>query len=275
MKKTLLFVLTIPIAAFIIFLLIGVWLTERFSEEKVEQLRNSIVQDSENSGSDNLPIPVERYLKFAVADNSAAPKMIEIFLQGEFKTSENSAWKQIQAVQYSVTQEPGFLWDADIKLAGPLWARAFDYYIDAKGGFLIKILSGLTVTETSGSEIDASGLFKYLSNSVFYPRVLTQNYIKWTPVDDSTAIAAISTSDVNISAYFHFNQDGGISYITSNDISRSTHAGFMKTPCTVSFKNYNRRNGINIPSYFETAWNTDKGDFLYGRFHVDSLKVLK
>ena len=57
----------------------------------------------------------------------------------KLKVEQN--WLPVEAKQYFSVQQPGFIWDADIKLAPLFHIAGRDKYFEGKGNMLIKILS--------------------------------------------------------------------------------------------------------------------------------------
>ena len=68
------------------------------------------------------------------------------------------------------------------------WVHSVDSYIDGRGNMLIKLNSSITIADAWNIEMDKSGLFRYFSESLFFPTSLLPNKnLHWNVLDSNTA----------------------------------------------------------------------------------------
>ncbi|MCK5087746.1 MAG: hypothetical protein KAQ90_09510, partial [Melioribacteraceae bacterium] len=102
----------------------GTYFTNAFVEEEVSKLKASITYSEEYfsySELRDLPFILQRYLKYSVKNGTKKPEFVRFKMKGEYKLKLDSEWMPITAEEYYSVNNPGFVWNAKLKIFGPIW----------------------------------------------------------------------------------------------------------------------------------------------------------
>lgn len=276
MKKTVLIVISVVLLFFIGFYFIGVYTTNAFVEERADDLIQSAqtypAEKFYYSEIDSLPAPVQKYFRFAIKEGTAKPRFVRIKQSGKFKTNVGAEFKDLTAVQYSISSEPGFIWSGDINFADVIWIRGIDTYFEDTGSLLIKFMSGITISNESGEEVAQAQVVRWLLEGLWYPSaLLPSENLSWSPIDSTSAEIKFKKNNIEINVLVSFNEDGSIEQVKTKRYM-TTNAGPMLTDYTGYFSEYEEINGITIPTHGEVEWNMEDRDFRYGKFDIDKIE---
>jgi hypothetical protein len=216
---------------------------------------------------EGLPAPVVRYFTFALAPGQPLIRSARIRWEGEFRTSPTANWTPFTAVQHSTVRPPGFVWDANIRMAPLVPVRVRDEYVAGAGAMLGKVAALVPVANQRGTpEMAAGALSRYLGEAVWLPTALLPSAgVSWTPVDDSTARATLTDGATTVSADFRFAGEGQIVGVTMTRY-RDVHGRGVPTRFEGRMEGeYSRVSGMMIPSAGEVAWLLPEGRFAYWR----------
>src|SRR6185436_19203282 len=86
----------------------------------------------------SLPEPIQRYLRYAIAEDARAIRTAHLKHGGFFRTDPNQRWLPIQGEEYFTVAKPGFVWNATVRLAPLLWFAARDRLLAGQGNMLVK-----------------------------------------------------------------------------------------------------------------------------------------
>ena len=276
MKKTLFVVISVVLLFFITFFFIGVYTTNSFvtdrADELIQQAKNHPAEKFNYSEIDSLPYPVQKYFRFAIKEGTVQPRFARIKQSGKFKTNIEADFKDLTAVQYSITSNPGFIWSGDISFASVIWIKGIDTYFESNGNLLIKFMSGLTISNESGEEISQAQVVRWLLESVWHPSaLLPSENLSWSAIDSSSAKLIYKENDIDITVFVDFNNDGSIAKMKTKRYM-TTNAGPKLTDYTGYFTKYKEVNGITLPTHGEVEWNMNDKDFLYGKFDIEEIQ---
>lgn len=233
-----------------------------------------------NSSSDSLadlPEPVRKYLENAIPAGQEYAALAQLEWSGEFRLGDQTAsWKQFGAVQTFTVGPPGFVWDASISMAPLISARVIDSYVAGEGLLRAKIASAITVAEAEQSaELDSAELIRYLAETVWFPTALMPGQsVEWTPVDDLSAMATLNDQGNSVSLVFYFNDAAEVESVHTDGRFRDVDGDLLETPWTGYFENYERRDGILVPTDARVEWNLPDTDLSYWRGHLDKIEFV-
>ena len=216
------------------------------------------------------PYLIQHFFSKVVGKNAEFPQFVTIKQKAEFKTDLNSDWFPMSADQYFTTEEPNFLWYSELETSKYFWINAIDSYIDGKGNMLIKFNSSITLADSWGIELDKSGLFRYISEAVYFPtKLLPSENLMWNVLDSNIAEIKFKHRDLSVVAKIFFNSDHTIEKIETFDKYRALDNGFQKSRYTVYFSKYAfLSDSFLVPTYMEVEWNLPSGPFKYGKFNI-------
>lgn len=225
---------------------------------------------------DGVPPPVARYFRRILRDGQPIITAASINHTGTFSMSETEdTWAPFTSTQRVVTNRPGFDWDARIQMAPGLKVYVHDSYIDGVGILRASVMGLYNVAYFRGTPEVAQGeLMRFLPEAAWYPtRLLPSQGIKWEAVDDTSARATLNDADVSVTLLFKFGKDDLIDSARAEARPRTVGAKVVPTPWEGRFWNYERRDGILVPTDGEVAWLTPAGAKPYWRGHVEAIHL--
>jgi hypothetical protein len=75
----------------------------------------------------------------------------------------------IEGEQYFIAAEPGFVWNASVRLVSLLWIEERDRLLSGRGNMLVRLVSLFRIADASGPEIDQGASRRWLAESVRFP----------------------------------------------------------------------------------------------------------
>lgn len=227
----------------------------------------------------NLPAPVARYFRHVLTDGAPVVRSVTLVQTGRLRTSTTSeAWRAFTAEQLVVPGAPGFLWNARVSLPLGLHVRVLDSYHSGIGAGRVGLLSLLRLGADAGSpELNASALQRYLAEAAWYPTaLLPSSGISWTPIDEHSAAATLTSHGISVSLEFRFSAADEIAGIYTQGRFRSIDGGYRLTPWEGHFSHYVLRSGLRVPAEGEVGWYVDgqwkavwKGQVIEERFEFE------
>ncbi|MBU0558312.1 MAG: hypothetical protein KJ799_02480 [Bacteroidetes bacterium] len=274
-KKILLTLIGSLISIFFLVVIIGYFFTESYINEKINSLRATIKTEKKifsYNEIEDLPFLLQRYYKNTITEGAVKPQFVRLKQTTEFKFQENSAWRKFTSEQYYSINKPGYVLTSSEIASSLLSEKTIESYVETKGEKLVKFLSSITTEDADGVEMNNSGLFKYFSDAVFFPSALLPSVnVKWIQVAPLIARGTFWDKNIRIGADFHFDEDGNILKITSEDKYRITKQGFQRSHFTIVFSDYKEFDGLKIPTSAEATWNLPGRDFLFSKYTINDL----
>ena len=95
---------------------------------------------------EELPAPVQRYFRAVLKEGQPLVAAVSVEHTGAFNMSETGEqWKSFKSTQRVITQRPGFVWDARIRMAPAITVHVHDAYVAGEGVLTAKLFGLLTV----------------------------------------------------------------------------------------------------------------------------------
>ncbi|MBI3995852.1 MAG: hypothetical protein HY349_07740 [Nitrospirae bacterium] len=223
------------------------------------------------SDFEQLPSPVANYFRWALKEGQPMIRSVRIVQAGEFRTRKaDDGWNPFEATQYFSAQPPGFVWDAGIRMAPLMKVRVRDAYVAGQGTMQAKILSLVSVVDEQGkAELNAGALQRYLAEAVWFPTaLLPSESVKWSPIDNSRALATLTDSGTRVSMEFHFSDVGEIIGVFTPGRYREVDGKYELTPWEGHFRHYEEREGMRIPVEGDVEWRLQDGSFPYWKGRI-------
>ncbi len=225
-----------------------------------------------------LPAPVKRYLRLALAADSARVVVARIAHEGTFNLSEGGEnWKPFVSDQLASGRAPAFDWDGRVTMMPGLAVRVHDAYAGGEGILHAALLGAIPIANARGGAALADGeLMRYLAESVWYPTVLLPGAaVTWRAIDDSSALAILRDGPARAELVFTFGADGMVDRVRAAARGRMTGGSMAATPWEGRFWHYAERDGLRIPLEGEVAWVLDGIPAPYWRGRVTSITYVK
>lgn len=218
------------------------------------------------------PAPVRRYFEHVLNPGQPHIRTARLRQQGEFRLGDaDGDWQPLSATQHVTVRPPGFVWDATIDIAPLFAARVVDLYRAGDGILKARLFGAVPVASVGPSpEMNEGELLRYLAEAVWVPTALLPAAgVSWDAIDDRSARATLDDGDVTASVVFHFDADDEIERVTAD---RYRQEDDDYAPWTGSFRTYERRNGIRVPTEAEVAWELPGGERPYWRATIEDIE---
>lgn len=220
----------------------------------------------------SLPSAVKKYLQKNVVSTSNPPRYCQFSVIGKIRSDQNSGWMDFSSENFYSAVTSEFLKIKETQNFGFLWTKSLERYLNKKASVKSKFLSSIPIYDFAGSKLQRSYLVLYLLESVFCPTVLFPDMnIQWSGVGDTKALATIWNKDINGTALFHFNTNGEVVKIVTEDRYMKGELDYEREKFTIHFSNYQNVGKFNIPTYCEHQWNLASGDVTVGRFQISEI----
>lgn len=219
-----------------------------------------------------LPPIVQQWLMRSNLVGKEAARTVHLKQKGEMKTAPEGKWWPVTADQYFTTDQPGFIWVADVKAAPFIHLAGRDKYQDGKGHMLIKLLSLVPVVNASGPEINQGTLLRYLAEIVWFPSAALQPYITWEQTGPAEARATMHYKSVSASGLFRFNPQGDVtSFEARRYFDRKEGATLETWVIAMEEQGYREFAGVRVPAKATVTWKLSTGDFTWYKLAITDI----
>ena len=221
---------------------------------------------------DSLPVPVRRYLQFAIKDGAPPIRTARLEHSGTFRVKPGQRWLPIRGVEYFIAAAPGFVWSARISPVPLTWIDACDRLLNGRGSMLVKLESLLSLADASGPEIDQGARLRWLAEAVWFPYAFVNDAIQWEPVSGEAATATLVQDGEPVGATVNFDADGRLVLLRAKRYRDIGGGNSVLTPWVGRCSEYRDFGHFCVPAHVEAAWELDGAEFVYARFDVTSIE---
>jgi hypothetical protein len=227
---------------------------------------SSLITEPDLAG---LPAPVQRWLLASGVVGRERPFAVRLKQEGEFRLGEDRDWMPYRAEQYFTTNPPGFIWIASFEMAPHVSISGRDRYQAGVGNIEMRLLGIIPVASKRGGGLNQGALHRYLGEIVWFPAVALDPSIRWKALDDSSALATMSSGGETVSATFVFDDQGRLVSLSAD---RYNDDRGRIEPWSISIAEYGAFGSIEIPVAGEGVWHDETGDFTYIRWRIIDLE---
>ena len=218
---------------------------------------------------ENLPLSVQKYMKYVGVVGKPQVTHMKLKLSGEMRGRDQD-WFPFRSEQFNFFKNPTRLFFMEAKVKG-LPTAGYHRYQDSIAAMCIKLLSLITVVDNRQPELFTAETVTYFNDlCLFAPSALSDNRISWEIISDTSVKATFTTNGTTISALLYFNEKGQLVNFVSED---RYDINAMKTyRFSTPVSHYKEFNGFMLPSYGVAIWHYPEGEFVYGKFNVESIQ---
>ncbi len=275
--KIVLIIIVVLMVAFIAVSSIAKYMFNQKAEKEIEELLSKV----KNKGGivtkediSDLPQIVQKWLEYSGIIGKEKIVSVYVKQKAYMRLDKDKPWMPVEAEQYFTTDEPGFIWKANIK-AGPLFRiSGRDKYENGKGNMLIKILSLFTVADSKGKEIDQGSLLRYMAETMWFPTTAINEYLTWEEMDQYNAKVTMTYGEIRASGIFTFNDKGQVINFEAERYGEFNGEIRLET-WSIPVRDYKEFDGIRIPTKGDVAWKLNTGDFNWFNFEVTDIEYNK
>lgn len=270
------------IAIFLIIIIVGIagsFFANKKFNRKVEQEIKDLFNSNEKfknekikkSDIQGLPDNVQRWLKKSDVLGTERINSVRLKQKASMRLERGKSWMPVNAEQYFTVGEPGFIWKARIKTGSFMHIVGRDKYYQGDGNMLIKFMSMITISDSSGPKMDQGTLLRYLAETVWFPTAVLEDYIEWKELDSRSAEATMIYGDTTASGTFEFNEDGEVVRFEA-DRYRELGGSYSKERWIIDIEEHGKMNGVKIPIKGRITWKLDSGDFTWFNFDITDIE---
>jgi uncharacterized protein DUF6920 len=204
--------------------------------------------------SHRLPQCVARYLEFALGADRRPIRRAHLRFTGTFAAKPN-AWAPFRAEQDITPVPPGFVWDARIRVMGPVSVRVRDSYSGGVGTMRATVAGVFRIVHQRGTpEMAAASLQRFLAEAVWVPTaLLPSDALSWSEIDDTTARVTLTDRGTTVSLDMTFGPRDEI-VGTSGMRYRDVKGTPVPTLWVGEHRDYERIDGVMVPASGEVGW---------------------
>jgi hypothetical protein len=224
-----------------------------------------------------LPAPVARYLQQALAQAGAAPMAVGLAHRAQLNRSlTRDAWWPVRSRQWMAVHAPGFVWSANLQGAPGLSVDVVDAYVQGRGELDAWLWGVLPLGRARGCGAIARGeLMRWLAEAVLVPWALAScPGLRWRAIDADHAEARLVAAGVAATLRFAFGEDGLVRSV-QGERPRLVGRRFVDTPWIGRWSNWQRRDGVLVPTDGEVAWRIDGRPRPYWRGTLATWQALR
>lgn len=223
--------------------------------------------------SDELPPAVRNYVRRAVPNQGALPRLVRFTQTGEMQLKPGR-WLSFEAVEEAQVDRVEFLWRARFSLAPLVTIRVRDWFRDGDGGLEARLFGLVPVARATGPETARSEAMRYLAELPWFPPAIVGNpELGWRELDAGSVEVATGVGDSEAAVTFRFDEAGDIASAFAPDRPRQEGSRFVDRPWSGTFADYEDVGGLRVPTRTEVSWELPDGRFTYFRGRVTGLEL--
>jgi hypothetical protein len=222
-----------------------------------------------------LPRTVQKYFERVLRPGQVMIRRVHHVQDGHFDRDGHGSWARLHAVQDSVVNSPGFVWDARIvMIPGLLDTQVRDSYSAGSARMSAKVLGLVTMMEAQNApELAQAALQRHLGEAVWFPTALLPSQgVVWSELGQNQARATLTDHGIQASLDFHFNQAGDITGMSTAERFQFRDGKYVATPWQSTCGEYAERGGMRIPLQAEVAWIENGKRIPYWRGTIVSIE---
>lgn len=214
-----------------------------------------------------LPETVKRYIRYSGSVGKEKIRNMRISFSSEMFRTPGGAPLKASSRQYNFYGDLGRLFLMNARMFGlPVVARHL--YREEKATFIVRAASLFTMVDASGTDLSKTETVTLLNDMcVFAPAALVDGRLQWRELSARETEVTLTNGPYTVSATLTFGENGELTDFVSLDRSALQDDGSFKAePWSTPVSRYRNIRGRRIPTYGETIWRRETGDFVYGRF---------
>lgn len=216
----------------------------------------------------DLPEPVRRYLRAAIAPGTVVAESASLAMHGQLKLRR---WLPFHAQQV-LAPHRGFVWRA--RAAGVI--SGYDAYADGQGAMEWKLLGLIRVMADAGPDVSTSAAGRSGGEAIWVPTALLPRFgVRWAAPATDHVVASFAVDATPIELHLRIDAGGLVRSVAFDRWGDPDATGsFGWHPFGGEVTGHRTFDGVTIPSDGRWGWSvgTDRwpdGEFI--RIHVTSL----
>lgn len=220
----------------------------------------------------HLPAPVQRWITSTGIIGKPAIRSGYVKQTAFIKMKpDQETWYSANAIQYSVTEPPAFIWKVELDMMPVIKIKGRDKFIGGKGEMLIKMNSLINIVNEKGEKLDEGTIQRFLGELVWFPSLALSPHITWEPIDEFSAQATMHYRGTSGDGTFYFDDEGNFTkFIAMRYMANEPDA--MKYPWILTVDDYAIFEGIKVPSKVKATWELDHTDWTWLDLQIEDIQ---
>ncbi len=230
-----------------------------------------------------LPVPVQRYLRFAGAVGKPWVWNYRIHYQGGLRSAPEKAFMLGTTEQQSFVNPPARHFLVRMSMFG-VPVQAHHRYVGPAATFEVRLASLVRIVDAKGPEMNrAETVTLFNDMCLLAPSSLIDAAIAWQEVDPLTVRATWTHAGHAISATLSFEASGALKNFASDDRARTEDLQNMgvagmspgsavgsanRLRWSTPIDGWRDFDGRKLPASARAIWHLPAGDFVYGQFEI-------
>jgi hypothetical protein len=252
------------------------WTTYNFESTFKKDVKANLNKSKTTNSTDlltekdieSLPEPVQKYLRYCDVINKPKVKNVRIVFDGEMR-EKGKDWFKFRSVQYNFFEKPTRLFFMKANMFGTT-VPGYHNYQNAKASMQVKLFGLIPMVNESGIEMNkAETVTVFNDMCLMVPATLIDKRIEWEIIDKHAVKATFNNQGFQINAFLKFNEKGQLTNFISEDRYEINHMKHYRFSTPV--KDYRNIDGINVLTFGEAIWHYPEGEFVYGKFYLNTI----
>jgi hypothetical protein len=228
-----------------------------------------------------VPAPVARYLAVAApgrTSDGAPVAAIELAQRGRLRTAPLSKrWLPFSATHTLQADQPGFRWHARVELVPLVHLAVVDALADGVAAGEVRLFSRLRLASERGTpELNSGALHRYLAEAVWCPPALAPSErLRWTALDDRSALATLGDGATTVSLEFRFGDDDLVRAVFTPARWGRFDGRYEQRAWEGHFDDYRESHGLVVPRRGEVGWFAGDALRIVWQAEVDVVRVVR
>jgi hypothetical protein len=230
----------------------------------------SIVREEELAA---FPPAVQTWLRRAGVVGHPRVRDVRARFTGTFKSEPGGTWMRFRSEQHDFFDRPARFFLMEASRSG-LPITALHVYRGPSATMRIRVAGLFDVVDARGPEMDRGETVTLFNDlCVLAPGALVGAPVRWRELDERTVEAAFTNAGHTIRATLHFDANGDLVDFVSNDRFLSADGkSYRSLPWSTPMRGFRDFGGVRLPAHGDAVWKAPEGDFVYGRFDLQSVE---
>jgi hypothetical protein len=182
-------------------------------------------------------------------------------------------WMRLRAEQFEFFDSPARLFAMTSSRTG-LPLQALHVYADASASMRVRVASLFEVVNARGPEMDRSETVTLFNDMcLLAPASLLRADVTWRATGDQRVMGTFINGGNRVEAELWFDGHGELVNFVSHDRLQSTDGKtFRSLSWSTPVRTRRDFDGYRLPAVAEVVWNAPEGDFVYGRFVLETIE---
>jgi len=215
-----------------------------------------------------LPVPVQRYLRFAGVVGQPRVQSFRVRMTGRIRGAADAPWMPFTAEQHSFFNPPRRYFFMQATRAG-LPLDGLHAYAEDGASMRIKLLSMFPVVSLEGSLLTRTETVTVLNDmAIMAPATLIDPAIRWRQIDDLQVEAVFTNGPNEVRAVLVFDATGALANFWSDDRPALAADGVTLQPqrWSTPVGGYQSQGKYRLASRGEARYAAPGGEYAYAEF---------